>query len=181
MPKIEINGKTYENADEVPPELRGTYQKMLEILNDADGNGIPDFLEGKPSSNVTTTVSTVVLDGKPKIFADSKVYSSVEELPPDARLKYDQAVAKLGPLMSDVDGNGIPDIFEGTKPGIVSISEITPSEPMKMTGPVSQEPPPSVIQDESSNFPAIAIIMIVALVMVGLMGLGVYLILPLIK
>jgi hypothetical protein len=181
MPKIEINGKTYENPDEVPPELRDTYQKMLEILNDADGNGIPDFLEGKPLSNMTTTESTVVMDGKPKIFADGKVYSSVEELPPDARLKYDQAVAKLGPLMSDANGNGTPDIFEAKKPGIVSISEITPSEPMKMTSPLSQEPPPSVIQDESSNFPAVAIIMIVALVMVGLLGLGVYLILPLIK
>lgn len=46
-PKILIHGKEYSSIDEVEPELREDYQKMLEILKDADGDGLPDLFEGK--------------------------------------------------------------------------------------------------------------------------------------
>jgi hypothetical protein len=61
MPRITINGKTYENPDDVPPEAWEAYQKALEILHDENHNGIPDFLEGKPLKGITDMQSTMVL------------------------------------------------------------------------------------------------------------------------
>lgn len=46
------DGKTYESLDELPPELRATYQAVMQQV-DKDGNGTPDFLEsvGQPSAD----------------------------------------------------------------------------------------------------------------------------------
>jgi hypothetical protein len=45
----------------------------------------------------------------PKIIViDGKTYNSVEEMPPDVRQKYEEAMSSLG----DANGNGIPDAFE---------------------------------------------------------------------
>src|ERR1041384_7011925 len=45
----------------------------------------------------------------PKIIViDGKTYNSVEEMPPDIRQKYEQAIQSLG----DANGNHIPDLFE---------------------------------------------------------------------
>jgi hypothetical protein len=103
-------------------------------------------------------------------------------LPPAARLEYDQAVAKLGPLLSDTNGNGIPDMFEGRLPGAEKVvSSDTQPTMLDMPSMKTQEPPPSVISDATPNYGAIWMIMIAVLVMVGLLGLGVYLVLPLIR
>jgi hypothetical protein len=182
MPQVSINGKTYENPDDVPPEAREAYQKALEILHDEDHNGVPDFLEGKPLKGITDMQSTLILPGKQQIIFDGKSYASADELPPAARLKYDQAVAKLGPLLSDTNGNGIPDMLEGKLPGAEKVvSSDTQPTTLDMPSIKPQEPPPSVISDATPNYGAIGMIMIAALVLVGLLGLGVYLVLPLIK
>jgi hypothetical protein len=44
---IVINGREYESADEMPPEIREVYERALALTADADGNGVPDVLEGK--------------------------------------------------------------------------------------------------------------------------------------
>jgi len=45
----------------------------------------------------------------PKIIViDGKTYNSIEEMPPDVRQKYEQAMQALG----DANGNRIPDAFE---------------------------------------------------------------------
>lgn len=49
----EINGQRYERLEDVPPEFRA-------LLEDADGNGIPDFVERlSESSDASKTVITV--------------------------------------------------------------------------------------------------------------------------
>ena len=112
MPKFVVNGKTYASLDEMPPETRKAYEQAMGMLRDENQNGMPDILEGKPGANVSTFQTTLNLPGSMQIIADGKTYSSVDEMPADARITYDQAMAKLGPLMSDADGNGIPDVFE---------------------------------------------------------------------
>jgi hypothetical protein len=181
MPKILVNGRVYNNPDEMPPDVRDTYLKTLEVLHDSDGNGIPDFLEGKPLQNVNDgTVSVNVRSGTQVIVGD-KVYTNLDELPPDVRLKYDQAVERLGPLMSDTNGNGIPDILEGKAGGISAQQEITPSVPMKVSPTIRQEPPPSVIREESTNFGAIALVLLVILVLLGMVGIGAYIFMTMVK
>jgi len=175
MPKILVNGKAYTSPDDMPPDVRDAYLKTLEVLHDSDGNGIPDFLEGKPLQNISDgTVSVNVLSGTQVIVGD-KVYTNLDELPPDVRLKYDQAVDRLGPLMSDTNGNGIPDILEG-KGGNTQTSV-----PMDVTPTTMQEPPPSVIQEEATNYGAIALVLLVILVLLGMVGIGGYVFITMFK
>jgi hypothetical protein len=44
--KLSINGKEYASVDDMPPEVRELYEKAMSAL-DKDGNGVPDFAEGK--------------------------------------------------------------------------------------------------------------------------------------
>jgi hypothetical protein len=50
--KIVFNGKEYSSPDEMPPEVRRTYDRMLQMLPDEDRTGVPDLFEGKSGSGV---------------------------------------------------------------------------------------------------------------------------------
>ncbi len=181
MPRIVVNNKTYNSPDEMPPDVRETYLKTLEILHDSDGNGIPDFLEGKAPGSVNNGKIRVDVQSGSQYIVGDKIFTSLDDLPPDARLKYDQAIARLGPLMSDINGNGIPDMLEG-KSGQPPESQPTPPvDYMETHHMTSQEPPPSVIQEEVPLFGARALILIGLLFLIGLMGLGVYVYLTMVK
>jgi hypothetical protein len=86
--QIMFNGKTYNSLEEMPANERQAYEQMQKIFVDADGNGIPDFLEGDVAKKVITAFSSVV-------NYDGKVYNSLDELPPETRQKVQEAFAKL--------------------------------------------------------------------------------------
>jgi hypothetical protein len=86
-----FNGKTYNNLEEMPANERQAYEQMQKIFVDANGNGIPDFLEGDIAKNVMTAFTSVV-------NYDGKVYGNLDELPPEARQKVQDAFAKLNQL-----------------------------------------------------------------------------------
>jgi hypothetical protein len=89
--QIIFNGKTYNNVDEMPANERQAYESMFQIFTDANGNGIPDFLEGDIAKNVMTAFTNVV-------HYDGKIYNSMDDLPPEARQKVQDAFAKLNQL-----------------------------------------------------------------------------------
>ncbi|TMC59673.1 MAG: hypothetical protein E6J26_03285 [Chloroflexi bacterium] len=138
--KIVVNGKEYNSVEEMPPDIRQSYEKAmtmlgrktLGILADTDHNGVPDLFEkfGATDLNFTTTSRMIVYEGK--------TYNSVDELPPEAKEKYQQAMAKLG---GDADNNGIPDVLEGKAlpsgdgtSSLVSVNTITTSaKPIKFS------------------------------------------------
>ena len=43
--KIIVNGQTYDNLDQLPPEVRAKYEQAMSAM-DANRNSVPDFLEG---------------------------------------------------------------------------------------------------------------------------------------
>ncbi len=115
---IIVDGKTYHSVEEMPPEIRQKYELAMRALGDANGNQIPDVLEGmniladqnkngKPDLLENLTTSNVVVKST-KIILDGKEFSSIEHLPPEARARYEQAMGKL-----DANRNGIPDFIEG--------------------------------------------------------------------
>jgi hypothetical protein len=89
--QIIFNGKTYNSVDEMPANERQAYEQMFQIFTDANGNGIPDFLEGDIAKNVMTAFTNVV-------HYDGKVYNSMDDLPPEARQKLQDAFAKLNQM-----------------------------------------------------------------------------------
>lgn len=181
MPKIMVNGQSYDSPDDMPANVRDAYLKAMEILHDSDGNGIPDFLEGKPVQNINDGSVSMNLRSGSQIILGDKIFSDPNDLPPDARLKYDQAVAKIGPLLSDLNGNGIPDMLEGKAGNNTTPESISASSPMQASPAIPQEPPSSVVQEESTNFAAIALIILAGVILVGALGAGVYIFLNMAK
>ena len=62
---ITVNGQTYTNVDEMPPEVREQYAKAMAMLADRNDNGIPDAFGGSPQPGVHAVVNKVVrhIDG----------------------------------------------------------------------------------------------------------------------
>lgn len=120
--QIIFNGKTYNSVEEMPANEREAYQSMFQIFKDENGNGIPDFLEGDVAKNVMTAFSSnVVFNGK--------VYTNMDELPPQARQKLNDAMGKLTQL-------GIVTNLPGGQAGSPGIR---PSQPLLQQEPVIQE------------------------------------------
>lgn len=131
--QILFNGKTYTSPDEMPANERQAYEQMFQIFTDANGNGIPDFLEGDVAKNVMTAVTNMV-------NYDGKLYDGLNELPPEARQKVEQAFAKLNQL-GIVTAN--PSMQVSNKAAQPFEPAFQPSKPL-----ISQEP---AIQEGGGN------------------------------
>lgn len=91
MAIIIFNGRTYNNLEEMPPNERKAYEQMMNIFMDANGNGIPDFLEGDMAQNVMTAfTSNLVINGK--------AYGGINEMPEDMRTRVVGAFEKMAEL-----------------------------------------------------------------------------------
>jgi hypothetical protein len=115
---IVIDGKTYNSVNEMPPEVRQRYEQAISSLGNANGNQIPDAFEamnifadkdkdGVPDVLENIAASHATLNTM-KIIVDGKEFDGLENLPPEARARYEEAMGKL-----DANRNGIPDFVEG--------------------------------------------------------------------
>ncbi len=115
--RIVIDGKSYNSVDEMPEDVRKKYEAALHSLKDQNGNSIPDVLEnmGTLTDNngdgipdiVENTLGSPIVKAALKIMMNGKEFHSLDDLPPEARAKYEQAMSKL-----DANHNGVPDILE---------------------------------------------------------------------
>ena len=118
---IVIDGKTYKSVDEMPPEIRAKYEEAMRSL-DRDRNGMPDMLDntnpledknndGMPDSleGLATFQSPMFnVMGSTKILVNGQSYDGLDQLPPEIRAQYEEAVSAI-----DKNRNGIPDFVEG--------------------------------------------------------------------
>jgi len=114
MAKITFNGQEYDSPDAMPPEVRQLYQMMTSMLSDTNQDGMPDIFAGIAGAAPTTLQTT-------QFVVDGKAYSSLDELPAEARQKYEQAMGRL-----DANQNGVPDLFEGSA---LNVAAPPPSAP----------------------------------------------------
>jgi hypothetical protein len=133
--KIIFNGKEYNSVEDMPTDARQAYESMMGIFADKDQNGIPDIMEGKgevnaqmiqPSSNVTMQSATIVYDGK--------AYNNVDELPPEARAQYAQAMG----MLADQNQNGVPDMLENVL--AMPSAQFTQTMPTSSLAPMPHDP-----------------------------------------
>ena len=155
---IVIDGKTYKSVDEMPPDVRQKYEQAMRSLGDADKNQIPDAFEtmnifadkdkdGVPDVLENTTTSNTVVSSM-KIIVDGKEFNGIEDLPPEVRARYEEAMGKL-----DADRNGIPDFVEGMinteNQNVMSASSSVMEAPRRSTSlPVNQ----TITPDTSSGW-----------------------------
>jgi len=115
---IVIDGKTYKDVNEMPPDARQKYEQAVRSLGDANNNHIPDAFEtinilaDKDKNGVPDVLENIVaghaIVNSMKIVIDGKEFNGIENLPPEARARYEEAMGKL-----DANRNGIPDFAEG--------------------------------------------------------------------
>ncbi|RPJ23512.1 MAG: hypothetical protein EHM33_20670, partial [Chloroflexi bacterium] len=114
---IVIDGKTYHSVDEMPPDIRQKYEQAIRSLGDANDNHIPDAFEtlnifadrnknGVPDVLENVAAGHAVVNSM-KIIVDGKEFNGLENLPPEARARYEEAIGKL-----DANRNGVPDFAE---------------------------------------------------------------------
>jgi hypothetical protein len=153
---IVIDGKTYNSVNEMPPDVRQKYEQAVRSLGDSNNNRIPDAFEraniladhdrdGIPDafenlSEQSTAVSSM------KIIIDGKEFNRIEDLPPDARARYEEAMGKM-----DANRNGIPDFVEGmftASAPTVNVSSSTAAPTPRRSTPLSTSP---TITPDTSN------------------------------
>ncbi|MCC7118601.1 MAG: hypothetical protein IT310_08765 [Anaerolineales bacterium] len=91
MATIIFNGKTYNSLEEMSPEMRQAYEQITGALVDKNGNGIPDFLEGDVLKNITSAYTSA-------INLNGQTYNNLNELPPEARQRVQNALEKVNQL-----------------------------------------------------------------------------------
>ena len=121
---IVIDGKTYHSVEEMPPDIRQKYEQAMQSLGHANGNHIPaaietvssetgNFLADNDRNGVPDVIDNLVAGqsvvSSMKIIIDGKEFSGMDNLPPEARARYEAAIGRL-----DANKNGIPDFVEGT-------------------------------------------------------------------
>ena len=160
---IVIDGKTYKSADEMPEDVRKNYENAMRNV-DSNQNGMPDAFEG--SSSFQTATANVI--NSSKIIVNGQVFDSLDQLPPEIRAKYEQALGAM-----DANKNGIPDFVEGmlgtsnqTNPVATSFGTTAHSRPSK------PKPVGSTIEPESSGgwVLALTIVLLIGMCLVGAAG-----------
>jgi hypothetical protein len=139
---IVIDGKTYRSVEEMPEDVRRNYENAMRGL-DQNQNGVPDAFEG--SGSFQSATANVINTNK--IIVNGQVFDGLDQLPPEVRAKYEQAMSAM-----DANKNGVPDFMEGmlgtpkqTNTAAASFGTVTPP-PLSKPIPVN-----STIEPESSG------------------------------
>src|SRR5690348_977232 len=85
--KIVFNGTEYDGVDAMPPDVRAAYQAAIASLGKAGGDTLASLLKQGTDTTIKATFRQIVVDGKK--------YSSLDEMPPDVRQTYEEAIASL--------------------------------------------------------------------------------------
>lgn len=120
--KIVIDGVTYNSVDEMPPEVRRNYEEAMRgfsaaqsnpsnpiqalnnVFADTNNNGMPDIVENQALN----------FPGGMKFVVNGQTFNNLEDLPPEARARYEQVMGTL-----DKNQNGVPDFMEGDRKSVV--------------------------------------------------------------
>ncbi len=79
-PAIVFNGVEYASPDEMPADVRARFQEAMNLMQDRNGNGVPDLLEKGPWRTGFQT----------RVFTDSR------QLSPEDRALVDQSLETVG-------------------------------------------------------------------------------------
>lgn len=156
---IIMDGRTYHSVDEMPPEVRARYEQAMESVR----KETPQASQPDPSASFLTSSMKFVVDGKE--------YDRIEDLSPEARAKYEQAMSML-----DKNHNGMPDILEGMLGMSSSIPDqpgtTVPSAPRSASRPTAPASP--TIAPDTSNGWMLVLLGVFLAILCFLLAVGVW-------
>jgi hypothetical protein len=176
---IVIDGKTYHSVDEMPPDIRQKYEQAIRSLGDANDNHIPDMLEnmnlftdknrnGVPDALENVAAGQTIVSSM-KVIVDGKEFNDIENLPPEIRARYDEAMRRL-----DENQNGIRDFAEGTTNITNQTADVSTSfgtETPRHSAPLPVSP---TIEPDTSQGRALALIGLFGLLLCAAGAAGVW-------
>jgi len=155
-PSIIFNGKGYESAEEMPADVRRAYQSIMGILADKNQDGTPDLLESLPAG-AAQAISSM------QVFFEGRMYSGVNELPPEARARYEQAMSKL-----DREKDGVIDFLQAGGPAVQTAASQGMGLPQTSPPPLS----PSAITEVKADRRLVVAGVVMAGLLCALAGLA---------
>ncbi len=160
---ISFNGKTYNSLEEMPADQRAAYEQVMSFMKDENNNGIPDMFEGDVIQKMIGLAST-------KIIVNGQEVQSFESLSPEARAKFDKAMAKLSQLGILPQGTQAMQGFQ-TQSGtpLQSTPQIASREPAFAQSPSFMQSSQSAISEDSMSRTGIIIAAIVMFLLCALL------------
>ena len=168
METISFNGKTYNSLDEMPADQRAAYEQVMSFMKDENHNGIPDMFEGDVIQKMIKMAST-------SIIINGQAVQSIESLPPEARAKYDKAMAKLSQLGILPSGTqGTPETAGlSSQTPIQSAPQIAPSEPAFVQSPSFLQSSQSAITEDTKPRTGIIIIAVLGVLLLCALAIAI--------
>jgi len=160
---ISFNGKTYNSLEEMPADQRAAYEQVMSFMKDENNNGIPDMFEGDVIQKMMGMASTrVVVNGQEVL--------GMESMSPEARAKFDKAMAKLSQLGILPQGTQAMQGFQ-TQSGtpLQSTPQIASREPAFAQSPSFMQSSQSAISEDSMSRTGIIIAAIVMFLLCALL------------
>ena len=122
--KINLNGTEYNSLNDIPDEFKVMFK-------DENNNGIPDFVEGLLNSGAAGSGKPLVANFN-SFFYNGKQYSSVDQMPPEAK---EMVTKGLGKLESSGFGIMMPKAENMNN----SINQTTTNMPQELKDEAQQE------------------------------------------
>jgi len=88
--RITINGQHYDNPDEMPPDVRRLYEQAMRTAESSLSGGQSGGSTQVFTSKAGDLGASLVVNRT--VIVNDRTYGSVDELPPDVRRLYDDAV-----------------------------------------------------------------------------------------
>ncbi|MCP4143465.1 MAG: hypothetical protein GY755_24795 [Chloroflexi bacterium] len=92
MPKIQFNGKTYNDIAEMPASERQAYNQLMTHFKDENKDGIPDIFQGDVVSNIVEAFAST------NLVVDGKRVGGFKNLTQEQRIKLENAMGMLKKL-----------------------------------------------------------------------------------
>ena len=158
MPKIEFNGKTYNNIAEMPAIERQAYEQLISAFKDENQDGIPDILQGDVVSNIIEAVASN------NIVVEGKQIGGLGDLTQEQRIKLEAGMSmlkKLGIISK------MPNLNAGIHPSHPEAMPVWDDTEIRASKPLFQQS--SAIQEDKGS----SRLLFIALALLSLLLCGV--------
>ena len=89
--RITINGQQYDSPEAMPPDVRRTYEEAMRALRPSlasgQSGGTTQVFTGRAGESLAANVNV-----KRTITVNNRTYGSLDELPPDVRQQFEDAL-----------------------------------------------------------------------------------------
>ena len=160
--KITVNGQQYDSPEAMPPDVRRVYDEAMRTagasLAGGQSGGSTQVFTGQAGPLGASVVVNRI------ITVNNRTYGSIDQLPPDVRALYEDALKGATPQAGNAHPkSGVHVSVNLTRPPVRTLEDPAPTVPL----PIEASPTVSLIRSLPMT---LAIIVVIGLVLWALLG-----------